>query len=554
MFNVAGLCVRGDGALRSDAQELQFVGTTIVCDVGVNKVGVLLSQATAVKFENITFYGSTAFDGDRAIGVWIDSPGTGSSGIQFQNCSFTWCDKAVVTGYTNNNSELSFIDCSFNFNTIGFKSYSYQAVVQKFIGCTGGGTGGATNNMDIMFDLSEGGGNLTVVGFGGGNMDVFLKVGAGGGNVGWNEFFNVRLEEQGDWADTHRILLYDAVDTGSVSGAQKTAFYGVLVVNSGTVSTQPVQPRFSLYVSHEVQVWNITRDANGPVATVERPLLGFPEGESAQPGGTFRCFASDVPDDARLDRDKVPAGAVYSFQDCQDQLVPYPNRFHPPLYGPNYFMSLESHCFQVGDALNGVNGTASASNNVEPAVPSDAFRAGVIRCTTTTTGYATLHSHAQAIKPGGGTWRFQAAVRVTAVPSGGETPSPEIEVRMGFGDIIDAEPENGAYFRYRNTINGAKWEGVLIWNDTEEAFNTDEAKDEDWHTFEIEVDESGTSARFYIDGAYVGTAENVFEEIGTTGLMPLQFVRTGGSGTKSAEIDYYKYELRPSTVSPMYPE
>ncbi|MEZ6233132.1 MAG: hypothetical protein R3B68_02975 [Phycisphaerales bacterium] len=39
-------------------------------------------------------------------------------------------------------------------------------------------------------------------------------------------------------------------------------------------------------------------------------------------------------------------------------------------------------------------------------------------------------------------------------------------------------------------------------------------------------------------------------------LTPLQFVRVGGSGTKSAEIDYYKYEIRPDVaqVGQMFPE
>ena len=60
--------------------------------------------------------------------------------------------------------------------------------------------------------------------------------------------------------------------------------------------------------------------------------------------------------------------------------------------------------------------------------------------------------------------------------------------------------------------------------------------------------------RCCIDGVEIDDAQSLSVPSAATGLLPLQFVRLGGSGTKAAEIDYYKYEVRPSGQSAMYPE
>ena len=97
---------------------------------------------------------------------------------------------------------------------------------------------------------------------------------------------------------------------------------------------------------------------------------------------------------------------------------------------------------------------------------------------------------------------------------------------------------------------------VIGWNGgTESAIDTGKDKDEEWHTFEIEVDEAGSTATFYIDGERITTQPTATPtSASATGLMPLQFVRIAGSGTKSAEIDYYKYQITPTSVGDMFPE
>lgn len=565
---IHGLCIVGDGALPTASHEGNSVGTTIRFELpeppelakpseeSSPSIGLAIKACTGIRIQNLTLQGAANTGADRLlIGVRIESiSGVGSYVIQFQNVHFMWFAVCVQTANTNNNSEIAFYDCNFYRSHVGFQCLHSQALVNRFFACIGGGGGSSEHDgMDVMFDLTAGG-NITVVGFGGQSIKTFVKVGAGGPNIGWNEFFNVRLEAQGEWGEFNRIRIYEAVQHSSFGGGQRTAFYGLVITPPSGEVFEPDNgvPRFLLLRGHEVQLWNGTRNAWTLLATPTSKLVAFPVPMNPDhAGGTFRCFATDVSDNARVDRDAVPPHAVYSFHDCQDQIIPYPDRLHPPLYGPNYLMSVESHCWALGDALNGVNAVADGGGAVESVAPSDVHQAGVIACKTAANGAAALISHHQALRPGGGTWWFQASARVTAIPSG---DAPEFAVRLGFGDSQFGEPDNGVYFRYRNEHNGDRWEGVIVWNGTMDVVDTGVPKDEDWHTLEIELRAPGDVARFYIDGEYVGTAGESPSEADPTGLLPLQFVRTDGTGTKSAEIDYFKYEVRPSGPAPMFPE
>jgi len=563
MIDVSGLCIRGDGALRSTSQENLFVGTTLIFKIPptgsplVTRVGLILSNCTGIRFENITFHGGVEVAGvaparsTRAIGVRIESPNYGSAGIQFQNCAFQYCDVAVQTGLTNKHSELALYDCSFQSCVVGFQSLNNQALVQKFIGCTGGGNGSEveSGDMDVMFDL-EAGGNITVVGFGGGNMRTFVRVGPGGPNIGWNNFYNVRLEEQVPFSDLNRMKIYDAIDSASLDGGQRSAFHGFVIVR--TLGEALNVARFNLFQGHEVYVWNIGRSSSHPIATPAAPLLRFPMPELAERGGIFRCYGSNVPFDSRLDRDDVPPGASYSFDDCNEQLVPYPDRSHPPLSAPNYLAVAESHCWSV-QGLRDVAPATTSGGVVDDAAPSDSARFGVIRCNTPSNGSAALVSHTSAMRRGGGAWRFEAAARVTAVHD--ETLGSEFSVRLGFGDVPSGEPDNGAYCRFVDQGNDNQWEGVLRWfGATPVVVDTNVTKDQSWHTFEIEVNPAGTVAEFYIDGQHVGTATNSIAQSDPLGLMPLQIVRVAGESAKGAEIDFFKFSCRPTVPEPLYPQ
>lgn len=567
---LSGLCIRGDGIFRSGSADQ--VGTRIrFKTTTADQIGISIKGSEAIRFENVLIQG--AVDKNVAtpvIGVRVESvpaagmePAKRASGIQFHNCSFLWCEIAVQTANTEANSELAFYDCLFNSNHIGFQTLSSGSIAHRFIGCVGGGSAGLDDDpyqgMDVMFDLVDGG-NITVVGFGGQNMLNLVRVGAGSGSVGWNLLHNIRLEQFGNggtntWGNEFRIRLYEAAEASSATSGQRTEFDGIVITPPGAGEVPETgASRFSILDGHTVVVRNASRAASYQLASPTAPLLEF-KSTGGTAGGTFRAFNVTVPLDARLDRTTVPALGRYSFHECNNDNVPYPDRLHPPLYGPNYLMDVEYHCWAVGDALVGVNAFSPATgNDVVVVDPSSTSRSGVIECKTTVNGHATLISHTGAMRPGASTWRFQASVRVTATVDG--RGDPEFEVRLGFGDKADAEPDNGVYFRYRNGVNGDRWEAVMRWDGgTESAIDTDEPKDEDWHTFEIEVDEAGGTATFYIDGNRIVTQPADTPSANSeTGLMPLQFVRVGGTGTKSAEIDYYKYQIRPANVGEMFPE
>lgn len=569
---LAGLVIRGDGANRGGGAD--EVGTTIVFDLQFPgeppvpfPIGIGIKGCSALRFENLTIQGApSATSTHVSIGVGIETlDGASTTGIQFQNVTFRWCAIAVQTANTNNNSELAFYDCLFNANHIGFQCLNDQALVHKFIGCVGGGDAGPDligedpnpwQGMETMFDLTSGG-NITVIGFGGQNIETLVKVGNGGGNIGWNLFHNVRLEQFGDdnlstWGNTHRTKLYLAVMSSGEGHGQNTEFNGVVITPPGMGDIfEGGITRFSLLRGHNVVLKNASRTPTSQFATVDAMLLDFPTVGGSDRGGTLLVYNASVPFDARLDRDDVPSDGCYFFENCNEDALPYPDRLHPPLYGPNYLMSVEYHCWTVDDGLNGVQAFKSGSgSSVGNVAPSDEFRAGVIQCYTEGTGWATLMSYPECIRPGASEWWFQASVRVTADYV---TESTEYRVCLGFGDSESDQPDNGPYFRFFNT--DTNWMAVLAWNGSRDVVDTGIPKDEDWHTFEIVTIGGGSGAEFYIDGEHVATASQSYDFGEPTGLLPLQFRRLAAEAEGlAAEIDYYKYQIRPATPSPMYPQ
>ena len=181
------------------------------------------------------------------------------------------------------------------------------------------------------------------------------------------------------------------------------------------------------------------------------------------------------------------------------------------------------------------------------------LRAGVLACDTSGPGdVASLVSAVDAVRFGGGIWRFQASVRIPTLSDS----SNSFAVRIGFGDDGEDEPDNGLYFSYKHTANSGKWECIhMNGGDPSDTDSTDVEADTGWHTFEIEVvPGSPGTATFYIDGVEVG---QVGVPSAAVGLLPLQVERlslTGSEEPRAAEIDYFKYTFRPSEPGTMYPE
>ncbi|MCB9841448.1 MAG: hypothetical protein H6809_07350 [Phycisphaeraceae bacterium] len=557
--NIAGLCVRGDGALRAPGQLANFTGTILNFAVGADNIGLLITDCLGARFENLTILGASSGSDPRGIGARIrHNTGSGSSGIQFQNCAFRWCAVCVQAGPVEGmndpllDSELAFYDCLFEHSNVGFQTRHDQSLAHKFIGCNGGGSGSPIELMEVMFDLQDGG-NVTVVGFGGGSMECFVKAGNGGGNIGWNLFQNVRLEARSSSTPAPRMRIYQNTTGG---GKQRFEFNGLTIPTQAGGEVDDGTPRFELRANDDVVLWNGSQAAaSQPLATPTSPLVEFVD------GGLFRAYNTTVPFNARLDRSNVPTGAMYSFIDCQeDDQTPYPDLRNPPLYGPNDLMSVESHCFAVGDGLNGVIAYVSGGSNTVASTPPDASRAGIIRCNTLSSGYASLLSDANTVILGsGGQWHFKASVRVYNPSDGTDT----FAVRLGFGNQVGSEPTNGVYFKYTSTGSTPNWQAIAtktgsgtspdVVTTSVQAYPSAAV----WRTFEIVINADSSEAAFYIDGELVATLDG--SEIPTSGgqnirLMPIQVERTAGSSNRAADIDYFKYEFRPTSPSAMYPQ
>lgn len=506
--------------------------------------GIVLEFCLGCSFEAITILGGPpATDPPESLtrNEMLVSKACGS--LQLRDVTFAFLKTCLQFGATDSgtkDSENTLINVEFTDSTTGVLVKHVQSLVNRFVACNGG-------TLDYMFDIEKGG-NLSVFGFSGANIKTFLRVNDAGGGVGCNKFFNIRLDTI-DWQSTNRTKIFEGVEDGD----SNNVFFGLMI--GGGPEDENGAARFTMRHGHWVELHNASYvSSSHPLATPGEPLVEF-VGPSTR-RAIFRCFTSDIPPDSRVriaptTNPPIPSFARYAFISCNDGLEPTPDAYHTPLYAPNHLMVCESHCWAIGNGLDGVNAYATGIGNAVIAAPvSDEFRAGVIACNTIATGVVTLLTGPAAMRHTGGPWRFQGAVRVPNL----STSSNRFVVRMGYGDRTDAEPDNGVFFRYSDNIHSGKWQAVVrVSGAAETAVDTTIAADTGWHCFEIDTDAEGGSS-FYIDG--VRRAINAAFPDVPMGLMPLQLSRLAApaEGEFSAEIDYYRYGFRPTSTVTMFPE
>jgi hypothetical protein len=155
-----------------------------------------------------------------------------------------------------------------------------------------------------------------------------------------------------------------------------------------------------------------------------------------------------------------------------------------------------------GDASN----TSTGLNSTQKAL-------GVLQLQTGTT--TTGRAYAGVGRPDtfGGIIRFGAQeirlgqrISMPLLSTGTET----FTLFVGIFDIGSATPNNGVFFRYTDGVNGGRWEyckaigGTTTPTDTGIAATANNSVG-DHHNFEIVINRAGTTADFYIDGAFIGT-------------------------------------------------
>lgn len=198
------------------------------------------------------------------------------------------------------------------------------------------------------------------------------------------------------------------------------------------------------------------------------------------------------------------------------------------------------------DMINTVQGlapfTATAQNGGASQLGSAiAGRFGISRQSTgaTASGSVTYTAAATSVVFGSGIVRFRTDVILSNTSSATDT----FAVRLGFNDSAAATPGDavdGVYFRYTNAVNAGKWQCVARSNSVESALDSTisaSATTASMQSFEIQVDATGATASFYINGSNVANV---------TASIPTGIARATGInchisksvGTTARTIDY----------------
>jgi hypothetical protein len=168
---------------------------------------------------------------------------------------------------------------------------------------------------------------------------------------------------------------------------------------------------------------------------------------------------------------------------------------------------------------------------------------------TTATGRAGLGTVTGAI------WRptlakYKAAFRIAleAVSSVAET----FVARIGMGDFfsVAGDGTNGLFFSYTDLVNGGRWLAVSrVAGVTVASVDTGVAPDLDYHVYNVELDQDGQNARFYIDGALVATiSAPSLPAVGNPIGAGTKIEKTVGTGQRNMSHDWIALSAERSAV------
>jgi Protein of unknown function (DUF2793) len=120
-------------------------------------------------------------------------------------------------------------------------------------------------------------------------------------------------------------------------------------------------------------------------------------------------------------------------------------------------------------------------------------------------------------------------------------------MRSGFIDAVNAESTDGVFFRYTHSVNGGNWQAVARANNVETAQDTGvTVATATTYKLEVEVNATGTSAEFRINGAVTNTiTTNIPTGVGRETGYGFMVLRSVGTATFNAvDLDYIAVEQR----------
>ncbi len=207
--------------------------------------------------------------------------------------------------------------------------------------------------------------------------------------------------------------------------------------------------------------------------------------------------------------------------------------------GPARFYAFNDCVSTTGDSnwLLAVIGTGAAHSVV---AFSDANSVGAIRAAlgTAATNRTSISSFIFVIIAlGNGPARFSTRQRLASLSDAANT----WVLRSGFIDSVSAEPVDGVFFRYADSVNGGRFQAVTRANNAETAVDTGiTAAAATTYKMDIDVNTDATSAVFRINGAVVATiSTNIPKGVGRETGYGTAVIRSAGTAAVNAyEIDY----------------
>jgi hypothetical protein len=188
-------------------------------------------------------------------------------------------------------------------------------------------------------------------------------------------------------------------------------------------------------------------------------------------------------------------------------------------------------------------GTA-ASASIAPSYV-DGNHPGIVRLDagTDAIGRCGIHKGLETIKLGGGPIYWEALIRIEDLSS----TDPEFDVVAGLADVATSSAiQDGVYFEYdRNATDGIYWRTVCVNGGTSISADTVavQVQADTWIKLRIEINASGNSADFYVNGVLRQTTTSNLPTGGTAPLFKIVKSSDPNQGdSRYFDIDYCSFK------------
>lgn len=206
-------------------------------------------------------------------------------------------------------------------------------------------------------------------------------------------------------------------------------------------------------------------------------------------------------------------------------------------------MEIADDFLGVADGFQGgmVSQVTGAGAIVEDSI-GDRGHPGVIELNTgtTSTGQAGVRTNGMsAFRLGGDRFRFASWVYLPDLSTSGE----RFTFRSGFGDLLTGEVTDGVFFRYTDNVAGGAFQAVTRNNSTETAITGPGVAEDTWYRLEIDVNGTGTSASFAINGTQIGViTTNIPTAVGRElGVIAANMIKSVGTTARRVLVDRVEF-------------